>query len=371
MMDYILTCPRNLESLVAKEVKALWYKQTQTNKWFVAFGGDMQAIAKINLRSRIWSKLFLRIWHFPRSSNFNELFENVYKIKRKNYIDRKRPFVVNVVNKWTWLTSIPTCQKIIKKSIAKNLLNWKEGFVDENSAKKPLEIFVIIEKSHTRIMINTTWDWLFKRSYKLNSSSAWLKENVAAGLITLAGWRFNTPFIDLFCGAWTLPIEATMIAKNIPPGLNRNFDFEEFDWYDKSILKKMKDNAKQNIFTNKKYEIFGYDIDSKIIETAKENAKNAWVEKNIIFEQKNFLEIDCKKIKWTVLTNPPYGIRLKSNDIKKIYEKLIYCFKKNSNINWWFYTTFEIPFSKNIPFKKKLIYNWQQEAYFHKKISNL
>jgi putative N6-adenine-specific DNA methylase len=49
---------------------------------------------------------------------------------------------------------------------------------------------------------------------------------LAAALVLLSGWRFQEAFYDPFCGSGTLPIEALMIAKNIAPGLQRNFAFE-------------------------------------------------------------------------------------------------------------------------------------------------
>ncbi len=365
--NYIITCPRNVESLLAKEVKFLGYKKTNTNKGFVSFQWDLKAIAKLNLWSRVWSKLYLQVAQFEESNDFTQLFDNIQSIDWKYYISGDKPFVVNVVSKWAKLTSTPSCQKIVKKSIAKKLLNGKEWHVYEDSSQDAIEVLVVLESWSTQVLINTTWEGLFKRWYKTKNTEASLKENVAAALVILAWWKFSETFFDPFCWWGTLAIEAAMLAKNIAPGMYRNFAFEYFDWYDKNILQEEKAKAKDKIFHKKSYKIIASDIDSEILEIAKDNAKNAWVFDDISFIKKDFLKTDIQDYDWTLLCNPPYWIRLQSKDIKRIHDKLLYILSKNNKLWWAFYTAYEwFDFDKSI-FKKRLIYNWAKEAYLYKK----
>lgn len=361
---FVLNCPRNLEPLVAKEIKSLWYKNTITKRGFVEFYAEIEAIAYVNLWSRIWSKLYMELW-WTIVNNFSELFDYIYTIDRQKYISLWQSFKINVVNKNSQINSISSTQKIVKKSIIKKLL-WWEWFYNEDVEKWIIDILIVIDNDNLSVLLNTTWESLFKRWYKVDSSIAWLKENVAAALVVLAWWKFSEPFYDFFSWAWTIPIEAAMIAKNIAPWLLRTFDFEQFDWYDKKILENARDKAKNSIY-ERNYNIYWYDIDDDMINVAKENAKIAWVWDSIVFDKQDFTKFDVNNIKWTFLSNPPYWIRIKSKDIDIIYQKLIDMLV-NQNLSWWFYTWYDWDYIlTNQKLKKKLIFNWQQEAYLFKK----
>ena len=56
-----------------------------------------------------------------------------------------------------------------------------------------------------------------------------LNEILAAGMILLSGWKRDRDFVDAMCGSGTLPIEAAMIAKNIPSQWKRkSFGFQKW-----------------------------------------------------------------------------------------------------------------------------------------------
>lgn len=361
-MKFVLTTPYWLESLASKELKKLWYNPVSST-WMVFFDWKKESIPNVNINSRIWNKLYLEIWSWS-VEKFQDLFELVDSVDWKKYILSGQSVLVNANTKNSTITSIPAIQKAGKKWIIKSLV-W-ENYMKEEADSQQIEVFIFIDNNVWKIYLNTTWEWLFKRWYKKHFSEAWLKENVAAWLILLAWWKFSDSFYDLFCGAWTIPIEAAMIAKNIAPGLFRNFAFESFDWFDEALLKKEKELAESRIFT-RNYNIFGFDVDSSMIDFAKKNAKNAGVEADISFAKKDFLEFDCSKLQWTILSNPPYGIRLTNFDTKNLHKKLARCLIDNNNVNWWFFTVYEDDFLNNSSFKKKKMFNWQQKAWFYKK----
>jgi putative N6-adenine-specific DNA methylase len=102
-----------------------------------------------------------------------------------------------------------------------------------------------------------------------------LNEALAAGLILLSGWKYSEPLYDMFCGSGTIAIEAALLAKNIAPGLLRTFAFEQFAWYDQSLLEKEIAFAQSKIMTDREHHIFASDLDPKMIKIAKINAQNA------------------------------------------------------------------------------------------------
>jgi putative N6-adenine-specific DNA methylase len=77
-------------------------------------------------------------------------------------------------------------------------------------------------------------------------------------------------------------IEAAMIAKNIAPGARRTFDFQQFNNYDADLRKGLMHQAKEKIFHGQ-YQLFGTDIDEKVLTYAKANANRAGVADCISF----------------------------------------------------------------------------------------
>jgi len=159
------------------------------------------------------------------------------------------PIVVTAISKTSQLSSTPTIQSIVKKSIVKKLLQG-QGTRDQGQGERigedmklqPVEIFVHIENNMCSILLNTTGESLHKRGYKTFTGDAPINEALAAGLLLLSGWKFSEPIYDFFCGSGTIIIEAALLAKNIAPGSFRRFAFESWDRYDKSILLDIKKN---------------------------------------------------------------------------------------------------------------------------------
>lgn len=166
---------------------------------------------------------------------------------------------------------------------------------------------------------------MHQRGYRSQTGEAPLKENLAAALVVLSNWKYGSPFWDPFCGSGTLGIEAALLARNIAPGLSRNFAFQSWKIYDSKIFENVVADAKKKQYTQKKYQILCSDMDEKIVELAKINAEKAGVADTITFSQHDItsplLPYDLEPL--TIVCNPPYGKRLTSDDFTNIYTHLI------------------------------------------------
>ena len=264
-----MSCAAGLESILKKEIKIAGYQVIGSWPTLVRFQGELSAIARMNLRSRVWNKLFLELGQHI-TSDFNQLFDLVSTIDRKMYV-QGNPIIVTAITKQSLLTSTPTVQSIVKKAIVKKLLQrWSEGSMDsrsntwrgndvqgeriiEDAKLPPIEILIHIQNDMCSILLNTTGESLHKRGYKKATGEAPINEALAAWLLLLSWRKFSEPLYDFFCGSGTIVIEAALLAKNIAPGLHRNFAFESRDRYDKSILSNLK-----KIFRHHLSEIFRY-----------------------------------------------------------------------------------------------------------------
>lgn len=370
-MKLFITCIAWVESILNKEVERLGYKIIKTNDRYVYLESDDAWIARVNLWSRVGNKVYLEIAKH-QTRDFDELFDFVGSIDWKKYIDSENPVNVNTVSIKSYLDSVPAIQKITKKSIVTKITGSKNDMLYENPNENPREILIFIEENECRVLLNTTWEALHKRWYRISEHEAPIKESLAAALVLLSWWSYKKPLYDFFCWSGTILIEAALIARNIAPGsLGRRFAFEDFSWYASEILAEALHEAEKKAFKDKKYEIIGSDIDKDNIEISIKNAKKAWVEDTIRFEVKEVWEyLKDKNIIGTLVSNPPYWLRLNVSNLDWIYKDLAKIFFQNKELNWWFITSyFDFDRMVNLSdWKKRKLYNGNEKCYFYKKV---
>lgn len=321
-----------LESILKKELTNRKIKIEKVEDGLVTFSWDESTMVKSNLWLRTASKVYILLWEYENITSFNDLFNMVYDINWSYYIPKKYWLVIQADSIKSKLSSTPTIQSITQKAIIKKLVKDKTYNYDED---KKIEIRINIFKDKLKILLNTTWESLYKRWYRKDISQANLKETLASWIILLSD--IDTLY-DPFCWSWTLVIEKAMIDLNIAPWLFRNFAFENFSWFDKELLEKEKWRAKTRQ-KDKKLDLIWTDIDKNVLDIAKENAKNAWVSEHISFKCEDFMSIKIEQ-NYDILTNPPYNKRLKIDNINDIYVKLQDILLKNK-IKWWIITWYD------------------------------
>lgn len=367
-MNFVITCAAGLESILKKEIEIAGYKVIGSWPTLVRFQGDLSAVAKINLRSRVWNKLFLELEQHI-TSDFNQLFDLVSTIDWKMYV-QGNPIIVTAASKKSKLTSTPTIQSITKKAIVKKILNGKEWQLPEDYNKEAIEIFVFIDNDMCSILLNTTGESLHKRGYKKATGEAPINEALAAWLLLLSWRKFSEPLYDFFCGSGTIVIEAALLAKNIAPGMLRKFAFQQFGRYDQKLFTAELASAKSKMMLTKEHDIIASDIDPNMISIAQENAKHAGVENYIHFETKNISDyMDDPELAWTLVSNPPYGLRMNTYDLEKIYYTITQLFTKHPKLHGGIITSYEkfLPEDKWWTRKKSMFMNGGERCWFYKK----
>ena len=167
------------------------------------------------------------------------------------------------------------------------------------------------------------------RGYRGKTGEAPLKENLGAALIALTGWDKKSPILDVFCGSGTLLIEAALMALNIAPGVFREkFGFMNLVDFDEEAWKNVLTEAEENEIDDLDFKLFGYDHDKRIIQIAKENAKNAGVLKYLDLKVAPIAVAEPPVTNGLIVCNPPYGARIGDEDnLKDVYRDLGYTLK--------------------------------------------
>lgn len=247
-MKTLITCPFGLASLLAKELKRLSIIPIETLDTAVLAEADWRGIYSINLRSRIANKCYLILGE-SKVETFDQLFDFVHSLPW-NELLTSADISLQVVAKASQLSAERTIQSVGHKAIL-----TKMGTNISAHGTAQFQILLHLEQDHLRVCLNTSGASLHQRGWRKQTGSAPLKENLATAMVLLSGWKFQAPLWDPFCGSGTILIEAGMIAKNIAPGLQRSFAFQQFKNYQADLREEVIQNAKEKQFQGT-YQLF-------------------------------------------------------------------------------------------------------------------
>ena len=328
-LELIATSTFGLEAPVKRELEALGFKILKSEDGKITFQGDERGIVKANLWLRCADRVQIKMAEF-KALEFEDLFQQVKAIPWEEWIPPDGKFIVNGSSVKSKLSSVPACQSVSEKAIVERLKEiYGIDYFEKTGALYDIKITLL--KDRVTVTLDTTGPGLHKRGYRQNAVIAPIKETLAAAMINLSFWRKGRILVDPCCGSGTIPIEAAMIARNIAPGLNRNFVSEEWEAIPAKLWKEERKKAYEVIDWDSELEIYAYDINKYAIEAAKENAAEAGVEEDIIFTlgDGGKLKADGKE-GGVIVTNPPYGERIGDREsIDELYEGFNKFLKEN------------------------------------------
>jgi len=330
-LELIATTAFGLEAIVRREIEALGLKVSASEDGRLTYVSNEAGIAKSNLRLRSADRVMLSMGHFD-ACTFEELFQGVRGIAWETLIPQDGNFIVNCTSVKSILSSVPSCQSVAEKALITRLEETygKQRF-SKSGAKYSIRMRIL--KDHVSVAVDTSGAGLHKRSYRTSNVEAPIKETLAAAMVSLSFWKPGRLLIDPFCGSGTIPIEAALSGLNIAPGLRRNFVSEEWDFIPKETWKQERAEAAEKSDTETGLRIFASDIDGRAIASARENAENAGVASQIVFEQKPFSALTATEERGIIVCNPPYGERIgERKELEKLYKEISRFY--NDNPTW-------------------------------------
>ena len=307
VFQFVIPTLMGVESQVSYELKKLGLANVKAENGRVLCSGGLGDIPRINLNLRTGARLLICLGEFEARS-FEELFQGTAALPWEDFIPREGQFPVKGYTINSQLHSVPACQSIIKKAIAKRL-GQAYGLETLPETGTLYQVQFSIMKDRAALMLDTSGDSLYKRGYRAQGVVAPLRETLAAALVSLTRYRGRDPFCDPFCGSGTIAIEAALIAKNRAPGLNRSFSAQKWGWLPSGLWLEAADEAMDNEYDGE-YEIWGGDIDPAAVELSRHNAQLAEVDDIVKFEVADATRFHWGGLRGRVVTNPPYGERL-------------------------------------------------------------
>ncbi len=371
MYNLIATSTFGIESITAKELRALGYEDLEIENGKVTFEGDEMDIAIANVHLRTADRVLIKMAEFEATS-FEELFQGTKSVKWHEIIPKDG--IMHVVGKSvkSTLHSVPDCQSIVKKAVIDSM-SEHYGINQFSESGSTYKIEVAILKDKVTLTIDTTGPGLHKRGYRELAGIAPLKETLAASMLLLSRWNDNFELVDPFCGSGTILIEAAMIALNIAPGCNRNFVAEEWSDEIRNTFAMVKDGAKKAV-KDKEINLIGYDIDYRVLKVAMDNAEKAGVSKYIKFQKRDFMDFSSSKKHGFMISNPPYGERIGEREtLEPLYKYMGQMKKKLSEWDFNILTSIE-GFEKLLGVKStknRKLYNGTIRCYYYQNIDNI
>ncbi|MBQ8737755.1 MAG: methyltransferase [Bacteroidaceae bacterium] len=336
---------QGLEEVLAKELTTLGANNIEIGRRMVAFTGDKEMLYKANFCLRTAVKVLKPILNFT-ANDADEIYEVVKNTDWTQYMDVTNTFLVDAVVFSENFRHSKFAAYRVKDGIA-DFFREKTGERPNVSITNPdIRINIHIAENDVTISLDSSGESLHQRGYRTGSVPAPLNEVLAAGIIMLTGWDGECDLIDPMCGSGTILIEAALIAMNIYPGVFRKeFAFEKWKDFDEELFDRIyNDDSQERDFD---YKIYGYDINRQAVAIATENVRSAGVNKVVEVMQRDFYEFEEPRQKSIMITNPPYGERITTDDILGLYstigERLKHAFVGNDA---WIFSYKEECFAK-------------------------
>lgn len=318
MNSLFASTARGLEELLKTELEGLGATDCQVVQGGVHFQGDTRLLYQSLMWSRLASRIMLPLGECRVYSDL-DLYLGVQAIPWTEMFNPGATFAVHFSGLNDEIRNSQYGALKVKDAIVDSFTrkNLPRPNVDRESPD--LRINVWLNKETAHISLDLSGEGLHLRGYRDGTGMAPIKENLAAAIVMRSGWVPGTPLLDPMCGSGTLLIEAAMLATDRAPGLHRgHWGFGGWAQHDDGIWKEVKaeaqTRARQGLAA---YEsrFYGSDVDARVIERARRNARRAGIGELIDFDVKDVAQLNNPLPKGpygTVISNPPYGERLES-----------------------------------------------------------
>ena len=304
----LATSAFGLEAIVKREIAQLGYEGTTLQPGRILFCAEPSAVARANLFLRCAERVLLCLGRFE-ALDFGQLFDQTFALPWEEWIPADGNFPVTGKSVKSQLSSVPACQRMVKKAIVEKLKSaHRVTELPETGALYKVEVALL--DNQATLSLDTTGNGLHKRGYRPASGPAPLRETLAAALVLLSYWKPERPLWDPFCGTGTIPIEAALIARKIAPGLKRSFLAETWSVLRSEHWQAAREEAEDSIQSEFPERILGTDTNWRDLKLARRHAELAGVSDDIHFQQRNFSELSSQRKYGCVICNPPYGHRM-------------------------------------------------------------
>jgi putative N6-adenine-specific DNA methylase len=312
--SYFCPCPRGLEAALAEELNEIaaitgTLKVHNQVPGGVHCSGLLTDAMQVNLHSRIASRVLMRLAH-TSYVNENDIYDLALAQPWEDWFAIQHTIRIDVTMIKSPLRSLEFTTLKIKDAICDRFRDLCGERPSVDTKTPDMRIVGFLDPRHFTLYLDTSGDALFKRGWRLETGDAPLRENLAAGLLRVSGWKPGMMLLDPMCGSGTIVIEAAQMLAGIPPGSRRSFAFEKFNSFKPAEWQAIKASIKPNPMPTTPT-IFGSDISGDAVTMTRNNLNQAGIPFEVPLKQIEAQEVKPPSdVPGILLTNPPYGERI-------------------------------------------------------------
>lgn len=316
-----------LEDVLRDELIDLGAENVEIGTRMVSFEGDLEMLYKANLCCRTALRILKPIVMFT-AENTDELYDYLRNLDWEQFMDADTTFSVDSTVYSDGFSHSKFVTYRVKDAIVDHFRDKSGTRPSIRLEGADLQLNVHIAGNRVTVSLDSSGEPLYKRGYRVEQTEAPINEVLAAGIIMKTGWRGDSDFLDPMCGSGTFLVEAALIAANINPGIYReSFAFEKWKDFDKDLFEDLyNDDSEEREFN---YKIFGGDINPDAIAVARKNIKSARVEEMVELSCRPLTEWEADTAEGVIVTNPPYGERLRPANLNTLYKEIGTTLKNN------------------------------------------
>lgn len=323
MPDFFATCPRGLERLLADELNSFGANDVRTTDGGVSFTGDWALNYRANLQSRLASRILWRVKEPTRFRTEDDVYKAAYALPWTKWFDVSCTILVKVTAIKCPLKSLEFITLKIKDAVCDKFRAEKSERPSVAKLDPDMRIHAFFEGEQFTLYLDTSGDALYKRGVRIHTNIAPLRENLAAGILKMTGWKPGIPLFDPMCGSGTFLIEAAQISLNIQPGIARHFAFEKLKNFDTKLWDSMRETAIAAQLPVSELPLYGSDLYGDALKAAHQNLEDAGLRPTVDLKQCNALEASPPEKEGILVANLPYGERMGDEDeLAELYPQL-------------------------------------------------
>ncbi len=310
---------------MATELEGLGAEGTKRAHGGVHFRGSWETAYRANLHSRVATRVLLRVAQ-GRYRSEADLHRLAYEQPWPDWFEPHRSIRLHTTAIRSPLRSIDYVTVHMKDAIVSRFLDVCRKRPDVNTDNPDIRIHVFLDEDTATLYLDLSGDPLFKRGYRQARNEAPIKENLAAGIILLTGWKPEEPFLDPMCGSGTFLLEAAQMALGIPAGNARQFAFEKLKSFQPALWRGIREEA-DRVRKEREHRdpprIYGCDISNAELRAARQNVQEAGLADLIKLKQADILKVGAPEDHGVLVTNPPYGVRIGDEEgLLELYPQL-------------------------------------------------
>jgi putative N6-adenine-specific DNA methylase len=329
MNQYFATVARGLEPIAAQELERLGALEVRPDFTGVHFVGDSALLYRVNLWARTIFRVLVTLREFP-CPDADSLYEEVQNIPWEQYLQPHNTLAVNATGGNDKLNHTHFTGLQVKNAIVDQQRHQFGQRSSVDTQNPDVLINAHIHQDRCILSLDSSGTSLHRRGYRPAVGVAPLKETLAAALLDMAEWEPSLPFLDPLCGSGTLPLEASLKALNIAPGLFRmQFAFERWPDFDEALWEQLLKEAENSELSELKAAIVGSDRDCDILNQARINAQQCGLADKVKFTQTELSQVEAPADSGVIICNPPYGERIgDAKELGDLYKLLGDVFKQ-------------------------------------------